>query len=216
MPAGCECPWRSVDPGPGGGLVASTRGSGNFRHLVADSIGRPYVSWDEDVTLDQFRARLRDPDRAVRAYFLGKLMRQAKPDDVFTFVTLRELEEQLAAVEPKSGRAAQERLRSLHQFMLKHPGQEAIRFDLNCHRFRHRDLAMSGRGQETARYRLSNQALHLAGCESSHQPVARHRRMTREALYPGRPINLGRQARGDEALYIGWGSWSELEPATPP
>jgi hypothetical protein len=61
--------------------------------------------WDEDVTIDQFRARLRDPDPAVRAYFLGKLMRQAKPDDVFTFVTLSELEEQLAAVEPYLGRS---------------------------------------------------------------------------------------------------------------
>jgi hypothetical protein len=35
--------------------------------------------------------RLADPDPEVRAYYLGKLMRQAKPDDVFTFVTLREI-----------------------------------------------------------------------------------------------------------------------------
>jgi hypothetical protein len=40
----------------------------------------------------------------VRAYNLGKLMRQAKPDDVSTFVMLREIEEQLAAVEPYLGR----------------------------------------------------------------------------------------------------------------
>ncbi|MEN9581837.1 MAG: hypothetical protein RJA70_4846 [Pseudomonadota bacterium] len=72
---------------------------------LVDSSGRPYFLWDEDVTIDQFRARLRDPDPAVRAYFLGKLMRQAKPDDVFTFVTLSELEEQLAAVEPYLGRS---------------------------------------------------------------------------------------------------------------
>jgi hypothetical protein len=39
----------------------------------------------------------------VRAYNLGKLMRQAKPDDVSTFVMLREIEEQLAAVEPYLG-----------------------------------------------------------------------------------------------------------------
>jgi hypothetical protein len=32
-----------------------------------------------------------DPDLEVRAYYLGKLMRQAKPDDVFTFVTLVEI-----------------------------------------------------------------------------------------------------------------------------
>lgn len=34
------------------------------------------------------RAGLRDPDPDVRAYLVGKLMRQAKPDDVFLFVRL--------------------------------------------------------------------------------------------------------------------------------
>jgi hypothetical protein len=72
---------------------------------LVDSRGRPYFLWDEDLTLDQFRDRLRDQDPVVRAYFLGKLMRQAKPDDVFTFVSLRELEEQLSAVEPYLGRS---------------------------------------------------------------------------------------------------------------
>jgi len=56
-----------------------------------DAKGRPYFLWDEDLTIDVFRARLRDPDPEVRAYCLGKLMRQAKPDDVFTFVTLAEI-----------------------------------------------------------------------------------------------------------------------------
>ncbi len=45
------------------------------------------------MTLDRFEERLRDPDPDVRAYYTGKLMRQAKPDDVFTFVTRREIEE---------------------------------------------------------------------------------------------------------------------------
>ncbi|MBL8113345.1 MAG: hypothetical protein JNK60_10700 [Acidobacteria bacterium] len=46
------------------------------------------------MTLDEFERQLVDPDPEVRAYFTGKLMRQAKPDDVFTFVklaTIREL-----------------------------------------------------------------------------------------------------------------------------
>jgi hypothetical protein len=72
---------------------------------LVDSLGRPYFLWDEKMTLDQFRARLRDDDPAVRAYFLGKLMRQAKPDDVFAFVSLSELQEQLSAVEPYLGRS---------------------------------------------------------------------------------------------------------------
>lgn len=71
---------------------------------LTDARGRPYFLWDEDMTLDEFRRRLQDPDPDVRAYFLGKLMRQAKPDDVFSFVTLDELREELDAVEPYLGR----------------------------------------------------------------------------------------------------------------
>jgi hypothetical protein len=46
------------------------------------------------MTLETVRAKLRDPNPEVRAYLIGKLMRQAKSDDVFTFVTegrIREL-----------------------------------------------------------------------------------------------------------------------------
>jgi hypothetical protein len=74
-------------------------------HRLMDARGRPYFLWDEEMTLDEFRGKLRDPDPDVRAYFLGKLMRQAKPDDVFSFITLRELDEQLSAVEPYLGKS---------------------------------------------------------------------------------------------------------------
>lgn len=58
---------------------------------LVDREGRPYFLWDMDMTRAQFEQRLCDPDRGVRAYFVGKLMRQAKPDDVFTFVTTTDL-----------------------------------------------------------------------------------------------------------------------------
>jgi len=61
---------------------------------VTDGQGRPYFLWDCDLTLEEFRHSLEDPDPEVRAYLVGKLMRQAKPDDVFLFVgprTIREL-----------------------------------------------------------------------------------------------------------------------------
>ncbi|HVK88110.1 MAG TPA: hypothetical protein VM513_28515 [Kofleriaceae bacterium] len=58
---------------------------------MLDAAGRPYFLWDDDMTLDVFREKLNDPDIEIRAYFTGKLMRQAKPDDVFSFVTLREI-----------------------------------------------------------------------------------------------------------------------------
>jgi hypothetical protein len=65
---------------------------------MLDARGRPYFLWDDNLTSDELRARLADPDPEVRAYFLGKLMRQAKPDDVFTFVSLGAIVEQFSAV----------------------------------------------------------------------------------------------------------------------
>lgn len=48
---------------------------------LCDARGRPYFLWDCDVTLDQLRRHLAAPDDAERAYWLSKIMRQAKPDD---------------------------------------------------------------------------------------------------------------------------------------
>jgi hypothetical protein len=58
---------------------------------LTDGRNRPYFLWDCGLTLDEFRKGLEDPDPEVRAYLIGKLMRQAKPDDVFLFVRPREI-----------------------------------------------------------------------------------------------------------------------------
>jgi len=60
---------------------------------LTDSQGRPYFLWDCDLTLEEFRRGLEDSDPEVRAYLVGKLMRQAKPDDVFQFVRPRAVRE---------------------------------------------------------------------------------------------------------------------------
>ena len=70
---------------------------------LTDAFGRPYFLWDDDMSLEAFRTKLRDPE--IRAYFIGKLMRQAKPDDVFSFVTLREIETQWDLIERYLGRS---------------------------------------------------------------------------------------------------------------
>ena len=75
------------------------------REVLTDPQGRPYFLWDCDLTLTEFEARLRDPDRAVQAYFVAKLMRQAKPDDVFRFVSLGSIRELWSTVVPYLGRA---------------------------------------------------------------------------------------------------------------
>jgi hypothetical protein len=75
------------------------------RELLTDRRGRPYFLWDCDLDLTQFRQRLRNPDSHVRAYFLAKLMRQAKPDDVFQFVTLSEIRDAWPRLVPLLGRS---------------------------------------------------------------------------------------------------------------
>jgi len=55
---------------------------------MTDSKGRPYFLWDEEeTTLSEFLGDLRSEDADLCAHALGKLMRQAKPDDVLQFVT---------------------------------------------------------------------------------------------------------------------------------
>lgn len=71
---------------------------------LTDALGRPYFLWDDEMSLESFREKLRDPDPEVRAYFIGKLMRQAKPDDVFSFVTVREIETEWARIERYLGK----------------------------------------------------------------------------------------------------------------
>ncbi len=60
---------------------------------LVDGAGRPYFLWDAEMTLGEFRGRLNDPDAEIRGYLVGKLMRQAKPDDVFAFVSMAEMDE---------------------------------------------------------------------------------------------------------------------------
>ncbi len=61
---------------------------------LVDQQGRPYFLWDCDMTLDELKEALLVGAPEVRAYLVGKLMRQAKPDDVLALVsmgTIREL-----------------------------------------------------------------------------------------------------------------------------
>jgi len=60
---------------------------------MVDLEGHPYFLWDCDMTLTELQRGLQDTDPEVRAYLVAKLMRQAKPDDVFTFVSPKEIRE---------------------------------------------------------------------------------------------------------------------------
>jgi hypothetical protein len=56
--------------------------------------------WDEDVSIDELRAILAGPDAARRDALLGKLLREARDSDVWSFVT----PEEVARALPRLGR----------------------------------------------------------------------------------------------------------------
>ncbi len=62
------------------------------RERMLDAEGRPYFLWDADMTLAEFEVFLHDPDPEIRGYAVAKVMRQARPDDVFAFVDLDTIE----------------------------------------------------------------------------------------------------------------------------
>jgi hypothetical protein len=72
---------------------------------LLDARGRPYFLWDMDLTADALRARLRDGSREERAYLVGKIMRQAKPDDVFAWAPLAVIEDLWPSLEKYLGRS---------------------------------------------------------------------------------------------------------------
>lgn len=74
------------------------------REKMVDAQGRPHFLWDVHMTLTSFEELLRDPNDETRAAAIGKLMRQARPDDVFTFVGVAEMRAEWPRIEPHLGK----------------------------------------------------------------------------------------------------------------
>jgi hypothetical protein len=52
---------------------------------------QPYFVWDVPVTVGELRRLLRHPDRRTRAMWVARVMREARYQDVWKFVTLAEI-----------------------------------------------------------------------------------------------------------------------------
>lgn len=79
----------------------------NVRPLTTDltrSDHRPYFLWDEDVSIAEFRQTLAVAKPRERARLIGKLMREARDTDVWTFVTPREVWAEFPSVRMYLGR----------------------------------------------------------------------------------------------------------------
>ncbi len=53
---------------------------------LCDGDGRPYFLWDNDLSLEAWRALVDDVDPTVRLYWIGAALRQAKPDDAIVLL----------------------------------------------------------------------------------------------------------------------------------
>lgn len=69
-----------------------------------DAQGRPYFLWDANITETEFRELLAREDRELKSVLLAKLMRQAKPDDVFIYATEAEIRQLWVHIVPHLGR----------------------------------------------------------------------------------------------------------------
>lgn len=64
----------------------------------------PYFLWDEPLPLADFRKRLTDSNPEVRARYRAKLLREARPGDVWKFLTPEEVARDFDALKPRLGR----------------------------------------------------------------------------------------------------------------
>jgi hypothetical protein len=71
---------------------------------LTDAQQRPYFLWDCDVTMPQLRDYLASDDLEQRAYWVAKLMRQAKPDDALVIIGAGEIRRLWPRIAPTLGR----------------------------------------------------------------------------------------------------------------
>jgi hypothetical protein len=71
---------------------------------VVDDDAVPYFNWDAPVPNAVIRRALAQGPDADRLYWMGRILREARYDDVWAYVTLAQLREHFDAVLPYLGR----------------------------------------------------------------------------------------------------------------
>lgn len=65
---------------------------------------RPYFLWDEDISIDELRTALAGGDPVARDRLFGKMLREARDLDVWSFVTPADVAEALPRLRRRIGR----------------------------------------------------------------------------------------------------------------
>ena len=71
---------------------------------LGDPEVRPWFLWDEDLTVAALRGILADPDHPRWTEIASKVMREARDDEVWTFLTPRVVATRYSAIAPRLGR----------------------------------------------------------------------------------------------------------------
>jgi len=70
-----------------------------------DPDARPYFVWDETITYAQLRQKLTSPDLDERVLWMGRVMREARYQDVWKLLRLRDVLPLLARIDRHLGRS---------------------------------------------------------------------------------------------------------------
>lgn len=71
---------------------------------LSDPDARPYFLWDESVTVAELRHHLASGDRRERGLWMARVMREARYQDVWKLLRLRDVVADFQAIEPHLGR----------------------------------------------------------------------------------------------------------------
>ena len=72
---------------------------------LSDPSAIPYFLWDEPMTVGEFRDKLRVASPPEQARLLGKLLREARDTDVWTFTTPQEVDVRWSEISRHLGRS---------------------------------------------------------------------------------------------------------------
>ncbi|MFY9345221.1 MAG: hypothetical protein WAT39_22215 [Planctomycetota bacterium] len=69
-----------------------------------DATARPYFIWDEDITYGELRQKLQSPDLDERALWMGRVMREARYQEVWKLLKLTDVLAMLPRIDKHLGR----------------------------------------------------------------------------------------------------------------
>jgi len=81
---------------------------------MRDEDSRPYFLWDEPLTIRQLREILRSGDERERLAYMAKILREARYEDVWEFLSVDDLVRYWEQLAPRLGRR-----RAFWEFLLR-------------------------------------------------------------------------------------------------